>query len=69
MAGRTTFIIAQRLLTLKKADLILVMDRGRIEERGTHDELVAEGGLYARIYELQLKDQEAAAREALEEPS
>jgi ATP-binding cassette subfamily B protein len=64
MAGRTTFIIAQRLLTLKRADLILVMDGGRIVERGTHEELVAEGGLYARIYDLQLRDQERMAQAA-----
>lgn len=58
MVGRTTFIIAHRLLTLKNADLILVLDEGRIVERGTHDELVQGDGLYAEIYELQLKDQE-----------
>lgn len=62
MRGRTTFIIAQRLLTLKRADLVLVMDGGRIVERGTHAELVDEGGLYARIYDLQLRDQELMAQ-------
>ncbi len=61
MRGRTTFIIAQRLLTLKNADVVLVMDQGRIVERGTHADLVAAGGLYARIYELQLRDQERLA--------
>jgi len=64
MRGRTTFIIAQRLLTLKAADLILVMDGGRVVERGTHAALVAAGGLYARIYDLQLRDQETLARAA-----
>ena len=59
MEGRTTFIIAQRLLTLKQADMILVLDHGRIVERGTHDELLAKNGLYKEIYDLQLKDQEA----------
>lgn len=59
MAGRTTFIIAQRLLTLKNADYILVLDHGRIVERGKHDSLLAEDGLYREIYDLQLKDQEA----------
>ncbi|MDX1687978.1 MAG: ABC transporter ATP-binding protein [Candidatus Promineifilaceae bacterium] len=58
MEGRTTFVIAQRLVTLKNADKILVIDRGRVVQRGTHDELLAEGGLYKEIYDLQLKDQE-----------
>ena len=61
MAGRTTFIIAQRLLTLKNADQIFVLDGGRIIERGIHDELLAQGGLYRRIYDLQLRDQEEFA--------
>jgi ATP-binding cassette, subfamily B, multidrug efflux pump len=58
MEDRTTFVIAQRLLTLKKADVILVLDHGRIVERGTHQELLDKNGLYRRIYDLQLKDQE-----------
>ena len=58
MEGRTTFIIAQRLLTLKNADQILVLDRGQIVERGQHAELLARDGLYRQIYDLQLKDQE-----------
>ncbi|MBN1219540.1 MAG: ABC transporter ATP-binding protein [Anaerolineae bacterium] len=58
MQGRTTFVIAQRLLTLKKADCILVLDQGRIVERGTHHQLLARQGLYRQIYNLQLKDQE-----------
>ncbi|MDX1662247.1 MAG: ABC transporter ATP-binding protein [Candidatus Promineifilaceae bacterium] len=58
MEGRTTFIIAQRLVTLKNADHILVLDDGHIVERGTHEELLAQGGLYKEIYDLQLKDQE-----------
>ena len=61
MKGRTTFVIAQRLLTLKNADQILVLDGGRIIERGRHDELLALGGLYRQIYDLQLRDQEEFA--------
>lgn len=59
MEGRTTFVIAQRLLTLKSADEILVLDHGRIVQRGTHETLLTQGGLYRQIYDLQLKDQEA----------
>jgi ATP-binding cassette subfamily B protein len=58
MEGRTTFIIAQRLVTLKNADRILVLDGGRIVQRGTHEALLADGGLYEQIYDLQLRDQE-----------
>jgi ATP-binding cassette subfamily B protein len=56
MEGRTTFVIAHRLSTVRRADMILVMDRGRIFERGTHDELLARGGLYKEIHDLQLID-------------
>jgi ATP-binding cassette, subfamily B, multidrug efflux pump len=58
MVGRTTFVIAQRLLTLKQADCILVLDQGEIVERGTHEALLEENGLYRQIYDLQLRDQE-----------
>ena len=58
MVGRTTFVIAHRLSTVRRADLILVMERGRIVQRGTHAELLAQGGLYREIYELQLAGQE-----------
>lgn len=60
MEGRTTFIIAQRLATVKRADLIVVLDRGRIVQMGTHEELVAQPGLYREIYELQLRPEEPA---------
>ena len=65
MENRTTFVIAQRLLTLKGADVILVLDKGRIVERGTHDELLANHGLYREIYDLQLRDQEEFKQLAL----
>jgi ATP-binding cassette, subfamily B, bacterial len=55
MAGRTSIVIAHRLSTILAADLILVMDRGKIVERGTHGELIALNGLYAQLYETQFK--------------
>jgi ATP-binding cassette subfamily B protein len=58
MVGRTTFVIAHRLSTVRRADLILVMEGGTIAERGTHEELLRKGGLYREIYELQLRSQE-----------
>jgi ABC-type multidrug transport system fused ATPase/permease subunit len=58
MEGRTTFVIAHRLSTVKRADLILVMADGQIVEHGKHAELLALDGLYREIYDLQLRDQE-----------
>lgn len=55
MEGRTTFVIAHRLSTVRRADLILVMDKGRVVQRGRHAELLAEGGLYKEIHDLQLQ--------------
>lgn len=65
MKGRTTFIIAQRLTTVQRADQILVLDQGEIAERGTHAELLEKNGLYADIYRLQLADQEQRRRELM----
>ena len=63
MEGRTTFVIAQRLRTVMRADEILVLDRGEVVQRGTHDELLEEEGLYRTIYDLELRDQEEALGE------
>jgi ATP-binding cassette subfamily B protein len=60
MEGRTTFVIAQRLRTVMRADEILVLERGRIVQRGKHTELLEQEGLYRRIYDLELKDQDEA---------
>ena len=61
MRQRTSIIVAHRVSTVRDADQIFVLDRGRIAERGTHDELVAHGGLYATLYERQLLEEELAA--------
>ena len=58
MRGRTSIIISHRISTVKEADLICVLDNGQIVERGTHDELVAHGGIYAHLHEKQLLEQE-----------
>ncbi len=55
MAGRTNIVIAHRLSTILAADLILVIDRGKIVERGTHEQLLAMGGLYSQLYETQFR--------------
>jgi ATP-binding cassette subfamily B protein len=57
MEGRTSFVIAHRLSTIRDADQVLVIDGGRIVERGTHDELLAKHGFYAQLYASQWKGQ------------
>lgn len=61
MAGRTSFVIAHRLSTIRGADVILVMQDGSIVETGTHDELMAKGGAYARLYNSQFAGEEEAS--------
>jgi len=63
MEGRTTFVIAHRLSTVRRADVILVLDKGQIAERGTHEALLARGGLYKEIHDLQLVDHARFAEE------
>jgi ABC-type multidrug transport system fused ATPase/permease subunit len=61
MIGRTTFVIAHRLATIRRADKILVLEDGQIRESGTHAELLARGGTYSRLYELQFADDDMLA--------
>ena len=61
MVGRTSLIVSHRVSTVKDADLIVVLEDGGIAERGTHDTLVARGGIYAELYEKQLLEEELAA--------
>lgn len=60
MIGRTSFVIAHRLSTVQRADVILVMEHGRICERGTHDELLALGGLYSKLYQVQFRNHQVS---------
>jgi len=60
MSGRTSLVIAHRLATVQRADTILVIDGGRIVERGTHQDLLAHDGVYAQLYRTQFLTTEAA---------
>lgn len=60
VTGRTSIVIAHRLSTIQRSDRILVMHRGRLRESGSHQQLLAQGGIYAKLYRLQYKDQEVA---------
>jgi len=68
MEGRTTFVIAQRLRTVKMADQILVLQDGEIVERGRHAELLRKNGIYRQIYDLELRDQEEALAQPAQVP-
>jgi ATP-binding cassette subfamily B protein len=59
--GRTSIVIAHRLSTVQRADKILVMHKGKLREMGTHQQLLAQRGIYWKLYQLQYKDQEIPA--------
>jgi ATP-binding cassette, subfamily B, bacterial len=65
MEGKTSIVIAHRLATVRRADIIFVVDGGIVVEQGTHEELIAQGGLYSRLYELQFKGEEEPSRELM----
>lgn len=66
MEGRTSIVIAHRLATVRRADVIFAIDEGRVVEEGTHEELLDRGGLYSRLYELQFRGEEENSHELVE---
>jgi ATP-binding cassette subfamily B protein len=65
LKGRTALVIAHRLSTVRAADRILVLQRGRLVEQGNHEQLIAQGGLYARLHELQFSRTETPSTRAM----
>ncbi len=65
MAGKTSIVIAHRLATVRRADVIFVIDKGHVVERGTHEELLKGSGLYSRLYELQFRGEEESSKEVV----
>jgi subfamily B ATP-binding cassette protein MsbA len=68
MKGRTTFVIAHRLTTIQGADRILVLDKGRLVETGTHGELMARQGLYHYLYTMRLTEAPVSATDGRQSP-
>jgi ABC-type multidrug transport system fused ATPase/permease subunit len=68
IAGRTTFIVTHRLASVRHADMVLVVDQGRIVERGTHDELIEQGGLYTQLHTAVVERRKRKAEALLAAP-